>query len=272
MKLLLLLGLTLATLVFCKAEVGTPCTSQDQCAADECCQIVNIVVMSRRQALRPLGGPNTSGTCEKYKKEGESCSSIAVMNGYCGCQPGLNCTPIGLSTLRSRRRELPIVWYKCSPPYNDVECRDPTLLCHSLFLPFFSREYKRYRDDNQRAKCRQFRVLLQLPAADMKFLFLLCLIIAALAACEDQCADDECCQIVNIIVASRKRQFLLQPIRPYTSGTCQKYKTEGESCSSIAVMNGYCGCKSGLRCTPVDLNLVGGLARRMELPATCEAN
>ncbi|KAK7493261.1 hypothetical protein BaRGS_00015387 [Batillaria attramentaria] len=117
----------------------------------------------------------------------------------------------------------------------------------------------------------------------MKLLFLLCLIIAALASCQaevgtpctsqDQCADDECCQIVNMIVASRKRQLLVKPIGgPNTSGTCQKYKTEGESCSSIAVMNGYCGCKPGLRCTPIDLNLVGGLARRMELPATCEAS
>ncbi|KAK7493263.1 hypothetical protein BaRGS_00015389 [Batillaria attramentaria] len=91
-----------------KAEVGRPCTSKDQCAADECCQIVNIVVVSRRrQALQPLAGPNTSGTCEKYKKQGEWCTSFEVLNGYCGCEEGLTCQAVHLSQPSTLRKGVP---------------------------------------------------------------------------------------------------------------------------------------------------------------------
>ncbi|XP_070196849.1 uncharacterized protein [Littorina saxatilis] len=94
--------------------------------------------------------------------------------------------------------------------------------------------------------------------------FVVVVFLAALAAvslavvgrtCIDkgQCAADECCQIVNITVNSKKRlvsQFL-QPWKPYTSGTCQRYKQQGASCNSIDVMNGFCGCAIGLTCKTV---------------------
>ena len=47
--------------LFSQAEVGRNCTEKSQCAADECCQIINIVVASRKRQLYSLRGPNTSG-------------------------------------------------------------------------------------------------------------------------------------------------------------------------------------------------------------------
>ena len=32
-----------------------------------------------------------SGVCEDYGIQGDSCSQMAVMNGHCGCAPGLVC-------------------------------------------------------------------------------------------------------------------------------------------------------------------------------------
>ena len=50
-----------------QADVGDTCTSKSECAADECCQIINIVVMSRKRqaAILPLNQHET-GTPSKY--------------------------------------------------------------------------------------------------------------------------------------------------------------------------------------------------------------
>ncbi|KAK7493254.1 hypothetical protein BaRGS_00015380 [Batillaria attramentaria] len=108
MKLVFFLFLAVIALATCKAEAPTPCTSQDQCAADECCEIINIILVSRKRQL--TGGPNTSGYCSKLIQEGKPCSNVMVVNGACGCAPGLTCTPMpdpfaGLG--RIRRLELP---------------------------------------------------------------------------------------------------------------------------------------------------------------------
>ncbi|KAK7493255.1 hypothetical protein BaRGS_00015381 [Batillaria attramentaria] len=89
----------LIVIVAAAEAVGQPCTSQDQCAADECCQIINIVVASRkRQAqLMPVGAEN-SGTCEKYKQAGDSCVGYEVLNGFCGCAAGLTCKSVYVGT------------------------------------------------------------------------------------------------------------------------------------------------------------------------------
>merc|ERR1712154_271686 len=82
-----------------QAQAGKVCTDTAQCAADECCQIMSeFQIASKRQlvadlkpvlaTLRPLV---KTGTCEKYKREGDHCSSMAAMNGYCMCEPGYYC-------------------------------------------------------------------------------------------------------------------------------------------------------------------------------------
>ena len=43
--------------------------------------------------------------------------------------------------------------------------------------------------------------------------------------------------------------FVLHLCSP--TGTCQKYKQEGASCVSYEVLNGFCGCASGLSCRSV---------------------
>ena len=50
-----------------QANVGDTCTSKSECAADECCQIINIVVMSRKRqaAILPLN-QHEAGTPSKY--------------------------------------------------------------------------------------------------------------------------------------------------------------------------------------------------------------
>ncbi|KAK7112505.1 uncharacterized protein [Littorina saxatilis] len=97
------LGLFLAALVtICMAEVSTKCTEKSQCAADECCQIINFVIATKKRQLLPgLSRPNTSGTCEKYRQEGVSCNSFDVMNGFCGCADGLTCKTVHVSTTPS---------------------------------------------------------------------------------------------------------------------------------------------------------------------------
>nr|KAG5704121.1 hypothetical protein BaRGS_009651 [Batillaria attramentaria] len=53
-------------------------------------------------------------------------------------------------------------------------------------------------------------------------------------------------EIINIVVASRKRQAQLMPV-----GTCEKYKQAGDSCVGYEVLNGFCGCAAGLTCKSV---------------------
>ncbi|XP_059151316.1 uncharacterized protein LOC131937722 [Physella acuta] len=75
------------------ALVGETCTRDDQCDAGECCQILSLfMIASRRQleAINMLQSP-TSGTCQKYQLEGDSCSTFEKMNGYCSCEPGTEC-------------------------------------------------------------------------------------------------------------------------------------------------------------------------------------
>ncbi|KAK7111201.1 hypothetical protein V1264_010875 [Littorina saxatilis] len=78
-----------------QAREGEPCTMKAQCAADECCQVINIVVASRKRQLVDLP-PGGAGTCQRYKKEGDLCDSIAVMNGFCGCADALSCRVVRL--------------------------------------------------------------------------------------------------------------------------------------------------------------------------------
>ncbi|XP_076459156.1 uncharacterized protein LOC143292591 [Babylonia areolata] len=86
----------LTLLAVCMGEVGRPCTQQSQCESDECCQIVNIIIASKKRQLhRPL---NTSGTCQKLRQQGERCNHFDVMNGYCGCAEGLTCKTVHVNT------------------------------------------------------------------------------------------------------------------------------------------------------------------------------
>ena len=39
-----------------------------------------------------------TGTCQKYKQEGASCVSYDVLNGFCGCAPGLTCHTVHIGT------------------------------------------------------------------------------------------------------------------------------------------------------------------------------
>ncbi|KAK7087502.1 hypothetical protein V1264_021545 [Littorina saxatilis] len=84
----------------CQAEVGHKCTAKSECAADECCQIINIVVASKKRQLHPLRPVhgNEEGTCQKYKTEGASCVSFDVLNGFCGCASGLTCHSVYVGT------------------------------------------------------------------------------------------------------------------------------------------------------------------------------
>ncbi|KAK7493310.1 hypothetical protein BaRGS_00015436 [Batillaria attramentaria] len=98
MKVVFCAVLFVVMLAACQGRVGMPCTMKEQCAADECCQIINIVVASKkRQALvdQPPGG---AGTCQPYKPEGAYCESFETMNGFCGCAEGLQCQTIHVGT------------------------------------------------------------------------------------------------------------------------------------------------------------------------------
>ncbi|XP_025091199.1 uncharacterized protein LOC112562278 [Pomacea canaliculata] len=101
MRGLLSVLLLLAIVSVCQGEVGQVCTSKDQCAADECCEIINIVVASRkRQALlQPIRPVSESGTCKKYQEKGTYCQSFDVLNGFCGCGQGLTCQSVNIGTL-----------------------------------------------------------------------------------------------------------------------------------------------------------------------------
>nr|AQM52682.1 prokineticin-like protein [Pomacea canaliculata] len=115
MKVLIVSVLAAIVLATCKAEVGKVCTSQSQCAADECCQIVNIVILSKKRELALSPVRNTSGTCQKYHKAGDNCNSFDVLNGYCSCAPGLTCTTVQVSTTPATA---PLTAMKMAPGYS----------------------------------------------------------------------------------------------------------------------------------------------------------
>merc|ERR1712154_521780 len=78
------------------AESSKVCTQTSECASDECCQIMSEFLIASRRDVRPLRPMTASplvkaGTCEKYRRLGDSCDSISTMNGYCGCEPGTYC-------------------------------------------------------------------------------------------------------------------------------------------------------------------------------------
>merc|ERR1711879_541693 len=73
---------------------GKVCTDESQCDPDECCQILSEYMIVSRQAvdLPPeIAFAEKKGTCEKYRLEGSGCDTLAKINGYCGCAPGLRC-------------------------------------------------------------------------------------------------------------------------------------------------------------------------------------
>ncbi|XP_025091214.1 uncharacterized protein LOC112562281 [Pomacea canaliculata] len=100
MRDLIAVLLLVTILSVCQGRVGHVCTSKDQCAADECCEIINIVVASRkRQALlQPIRPVSHSGTCQKYQQKGSYCQAFDVLNGYCGCAQGLTCKSVYVGT------------------------------------------------------------------------------------------------------------------------------------------------------------------------------
>ncbi|XP_059151380.1 uncharacterized protein LOC131937759 [Physella acuta] len=107
-------------LVGASAQDGKVCTDSSECGADECCQkLVHLPIMSRRQLS--LFDPPATGTCEKYRHEGEQCESHFAVVGYCGCVSGLACTrfeeplttPVSLRSLMIPPAG--ITWvYKCA--------------------------------------------------------------------------------------------------------------------------------------------------------------
>ncbi|CAL1543435.1 unnamed protein product [Lymnaea stagnalis] len=87
-----------------------------------------------------------------------------------------------------------------------------------------------------------------------------CMVAVSYATVGDTCSYDvecdqgECCQILSrIMVVSKKRQPDWMTTPPGgTRGTCQLYQTEGHSCDSLDVANGYCSCEPGTQCTEVE--------------------
>ncbi|RUS69250.1 hypothetical protein EGW08_022989 [Elysia chlorotica] len=74
------------------ATLGQMCTDVSQCGTGECCQILSEFMVVSKRELLPFKQPiQKSGTCQKYKMEGEHCNSFDKMNGYCSCAPGLTC-------------------------------------------------------------------------------------------------------------------------------------------------------------------------------------
>ncbi|KAK7103773.1 uncharacterized protein [Littorina saxatilis] len=113
------LGVFLAAFAaVCLAEVGMECTNQSQCAPEECCQIINNVVASKKRLVFPgfRQKINTSGTCQNYSQQGASCTSFATMNGYCGCADGLSCKTVRVSKAGTPIKHV-LVRRKMAPGY-----------------------------------------------------------------------------------------------------------------------------------------------------------
>jgi hypothetical protein len=64
--------------------------------------------------LTILNGNIFAGTCQKLKQAGDSCNHFDVMNGYCGCAPGLTCTTVHITTTTTTQ---PSGARKMSPDY-----------------------------------------------------------------------------------------------------------------------------------------------------------
>ncbi|KAK6976715.1 U3-aranetoxin-Ce1a [Biomphalaria glabrata] len=100
---------TIATaIVTSQALVGKMCMVESECDVGECCQILSeFMVASKRQdaLLNTVVQPTKSGTCQKYKIEGDPCNGFEKMNGYCSCAPGTYChtyeIPIPTVSVRS---------------------------------------------------------------------------------------------------------------------------------------------------------------------------
>ncbi|KAK6976713.1 U3-aranetoxin-ce1a-like isoform x1 [Biomphalaria glabrata] len=86
---------TLAALfAFSQALVGKVCRVESECDPGECCQILSeFMVMSKRQEvlLNTIAPLTKTGTCQKYKVEGDPCGHFEKINGYCSCAPGTYC-------------------------------------------------------------------------------------------------------------------------------------------------------------------------------------
>ncbi|XP_059151063.1 uncharacterized protein LOC131937545 isoform X2 [Physella acuta] len=96
------LGLAVVTHCFEQQDVdhidlnGKTCTSNSDCEPDECCQkLIENQMSSRKRAAEVPGQRSTlknkTGTCQKYKLDGDVCFIVDVTNGYCGCKPGSTC-------------------------------------------------------------------------------------------------------------------------------------------------------------------------------------
>ncbi|XP_063447600.1 uncharacterized protein LOC134727149 [Mytilus trossulus] len=67
---------------------------------------------------------------------------------------------------------------------------------------------------------------------------------------DSQCGSDECCYYhEGPMVASKRRRAVLPFTGMVQGGWCEKYKTRGEYCDTIEMMNGHCECAPGLKCT-----------------------
>ncbi|KAI8798933.1 U3-aranetoxin-Ce1a [Biomphalaria glabrata] len=87
----ILVSVAVSVFAVSQALVGKPCTQVSECDAGECCQILSqFMVVSKRQSGSLFQNP-TNGTCQKYRVEGDNCSTFEKMNGYCGCEPGTTC-------------------------------------------------------------------------------------------------------------------------------------------------------------------------------------
>merc|ERR1712212_813245 len=56
------------------------------------------------------------------------------------------------------------------------------------------------------------------------------------------CSAGQCCQILSEYMIVSKRAG------GDRTGTCGTYKPEGARCNNFDIMNGYCGCATGLEC------------------------
>ncbi|XP_059151275.1 uncharacterized protein LOC131937684 [Physella acuta] len=101
----LVIFVLLSCLNLAEARVGAPCTTVAQCGRGECCQVLSdVMIASRKRAavFRPVTVANRTGTCQRYKREGDRCNSFDAMNGYCSCEPGTSCVSYQLPILTAR--------------------------------------------------------------------------------------------------------------------------------------------------------------------------
>ncbi|KAL3875707.1 hypothetical protein ACJMK2_033635 [Sinanodonta woodiana] len=98
------------------------------------------------------------------------------------------------------------------------------------------------------------------------FLFVASFIPAQGNVCKSDvdCGAGECCYIPSRFLVMSRRKAAVDvvgvPLEPldftHQNGTCEKYRTLGETCSGLAKMNGHCGCSPGLYCKFYPLHLM----------------